>query len=106
MDPKLVIALSGALVNFVLAVAVPCALNKTNQPFLNDVKKVLQTNRDVILASSIIVAITIYLALSVAPSLNDVFSELSDMGNDDDMDLRMFERGMPPGIARLVNLNQ
>ena len=103
MDPKLVIALSGALVNFVLAVAVPCALNKTNQPFLNDVKKVLQTNRDVILASSIIVAITIYLALSIAPSINDVFSELS---GDDDMDLRMFERGMPPGIARLVNLNQ
>ena len=62
----------------ILSVTIPCLLKRSNQPFLNDVKKVFQTNREVIIASSLIVAITIYLALRVAPDLQTMMTEVSD----------------------------
>ena len=75
MEYELFVALVGALLNMVLSVIIPCLLKKSDQSFLNDVKKVFQTNREVIFASSLIVAITIYLALSVSPELSDMLSE-------------------------------
>lgn len=76
MDSHIFIALVGALLNMALSVTVPCLVKKTNQPFLNDVKKVYETNRQVILTSSLIVGLTIYLALKVAPEFQSGFSEL------------------------------
>lgn len=103
MDPKLVIALSGALVNMILAVTIPCLLNKTDQPFLKDMERVFKLNREVIIASSIIVAITIYLALAVAPSVDDLLSELT---SEDDVFMRpSYSRDdLPLGLPQLVQL--
>jgi len=77
MDSHIFIALVGALINMALSVTVPCLVKKTNQPFLNDVKKVFETNRQVIITSSLIVALTIYLALKIAPEFQSSFSDLS-----------------------------
>ena len=78
MEYHFFVALVGALLNMILSVTIPCLLKKSKQPFLNDVKKVFQTNREVIIASSLIVAITIYLALRVSPDLQSMMTELSD----------------------------
>ena len=113
MEYELFVALVGALLNMVLSVIIPCLLKKSDQSFLNDVKKVFQTNREVIFASSLIVAITIYLALSVSPELSGMLSE------DGDDYSRHFLRpsgafpagfadGLPPGLRlKLIGrLNQ
>ena len=42
MDSHIFIALVGGLVNMALSVTVPCLVKKTNQPFLNDVKKIFE----------------------------------------------------------------
>ena len=82
MDPHIFIALVGALLNMALSVTVPCLVKKTNQPFLNDVKKVFEVNRQVIITSSIIVALTIYLALKIAPELNSSMNDLTGLNLD------------------------
>jgi phosphotransferase system glucose/maltose/N-acetylglucosamine-specific IIC component len=77
MDAHIFIALVGALLNMGLSVTVPCLIKKTEQPFLTQIKKVFETNRQVILTSSLIVAITIYLALKVAPEIQPSFTDLT-----------------------------
>jgi hypothetical protein len=95
MDYHIFVAIIGALVNMLLSVTIPCLLKKSDQPFLNDMKKVFQTNREVIIASSLIVAITIYLALKVSPEIELALSETSDY----------FVPRNRVGISNLANLN-
>ncbi len=82
MDSHIFIALVGGLVNMALSVTVPCLVKKTNQPFLNDVKKVFETNRQVIITSSLIVSLTIYLALKIAPDFYSSFNQLTGLETD------------------------
>lgn len=82
MDSHIFIALVGGLINMALSVTVPCLVKKTNQPFLNDVKKVFELNRQVIITSSLIVVLTIYLALKIAPNFYQGFNELTGFDND------------------------
>lgn len=77
MDTHIFIALVGALLNTGLSLTVPCLIKKTEQPFLTQVKKVFETNRQVILTSSLIVAITIYLTLKIASEIQPSFSDLT-----------------------------
>jgi hypothetical protein len=81
MDPHILIAVVGALVYMGLSTSMPCMLNNQQQPFLKEVKSVFITNRQTIVISSLIVAITIYLALKITPSIVDTLDRLSD---DDD----------------------
>jgi hypothetical protein len=82
MDSHIFIALVGGLVNMALSVTVPCLVKKTNQPFLNDVKKVFEINRQVIITSSLIVALTIYIALKIAPDFYYSFNQLTGIETD------------------------
>lgn len=92
MDAHIFIALVGALLNMSLSVTVPCLIKKTEQPFLTEVKKVFETNRQVILTSSLIVAITIYLALKIAPEFESNFSNLTGIDMDTSSELFEFNR--------------
>ena len=82
MDVHIFIALIGALLNMLLSTTVPCLIKKTEQPFLVGVKNVFETNRQVILTSSLIVAITIYLALKIAPEVEPSFIDLTGISLD------------------------
>jgi len=79
MSSNIFIALTGALINIVLSVIIPCLTKKSDMPLLQDARKIFETNRQIILTSSLIIAITIYLALEVAPELDSTLSELGDM---------------------------
>jgi hypothetical protein len=79
MDAHIFIALVGALINMALSVTIPCLVKKTDQPFLMQVKKVFDTNREVILTSSLIIAVTIYLSLKIAPNLQSSFSGITGL---------------------------
>jgi phosphotransferase system glucose/maltose/N-acetylglucosamine-specific IIC component len=101
MDAHIFIALIGALLNMALSVTVPCLINKTEQPFLTQVKKVFETNRQVILTSSLIVAITIFLALKVAPQIQPSFSDLTGINFESSPSPTEFTR--PPMIIAHSN---
>lgn len=77
MDPHIFIAIVGAVINMILSVTVPCILKKTNQPMLNEAKQVFELNRQVILTSSLVIALTIYLTLKVAEEIDPSIYSLS-----------------------------
>jgi phosphotransferase system glucose/maltose/N-acetylglucosamine-specific IIC component len=68
---NLVIALLCGVVSMILSVTMPCLLKKVNTPLLDNVKVVFENNKHLVVVSSIIVAITAYLALSLYPLVSD-----------------------------------
>ncbi len=111
MDVHIFIALVGALINMALSSTVPCLVKKTDQPFLVQVKKVFETNRQVILTSSLIVAITIYLALKLSPELEPSFVDLTGINIDSSSITEMGRsplivtaNDMPPQLRNLIKL--
>jgi hypothetical protein len=85
MDSSIVIALVGALINIILSVTVPCVFKKTDNSMMNDMKEVYKTNRQMIFSSSMIIGITIYLALEFTPQLREALSNLVDSSDSSDM---------------------
>lgn len=108
MDSHIFIALVGGLVNMALSVTVPCLVKKTNQPFLNDVKKIFELNRQVIITSSLIVALTIYIALKIAPDFYDTIGQIT--GYEDSSSVNLTHRPViidlqsNPQLKNLVKL--
>ena len=80
MSECILIALVGAILNMILALLIPCLLKNTDKPILLNIKKVYDTHKQVIITSSIIVFITIYLALQITPELG--MSSNSDSSSD------------------------
>jgi hypothetical protein len=101
MYTHLVIALIAALLNAVLASTVPCLLNKYEGPMVTEVKNVYKNNKQVIIASSLIIAVTVYLALSVFDEFKGDLSNLSMLNNNKDIsnfhieDITDSSEGMP-----------
>ena len=75
MDQNLAIALLCGVVNMLLSVTMPCLLKKTQLPLLDNVKLVFNNNRHVIIVSSLVVALTAYLALSLYPLVSEDINE-------------------------------
>ncbi len=79
----LFIAVIAALVNLFLSILVPCALKKTDLPLLTEVKKMLNQHREMLLTSSLLVGVIVYLALQAAPIVQGEmpqFYKLFDLG--------------------------
>jgi len=65
MSQHIFIAIIAALVNLVLSVIVPCAL-KNNQNILPEVRKMLEQHRATLISSSVLVAVIVFIALTVS----------------------------------------
>jgi hypothetical protein len=69
------IALIAALVNLILSILVPCAM-KDKANFLPTVRTMLQQHRTALITSSVLVAVTVFLALQAAPVVkNDILPD-------------------------------
>lgn len=80
----LFIAIIAALVNLVLSILIPCALKKTEAPLLTEVKKMLNQHREMLLTSSVLVGVIVYLALQTASVVQTEMPQvyrLFDLGN-------------------------
>jgi hypothetical protein len=67
MHEHIFIAIIAALVNLLLSVLVPCALKQSEQPLLLEVKKLFNLHRDMLLTSSVVTGVIVFLALQVEP---------------------------------------
>jgi hypothetical protein len=88
MNYNIIIALVGALINILLSVTIPCVFKKTNEPLMNDIKQLYKAKRELILSSSVIIGITIYLALEIAPELHNIYLNMNDNRNMDVNNIR------------------
>lgn len=82
MNLHILVAILVAVLNVILSSTVPCLLKKSQQPFLQQVKKVFETNRQVILTSSLIVGLTTLLALKLADEIQLSNNNLLDNTED------------------------
>lgn len=61
------IAVIAGFVNLILSVLVPCAFKQTQGDLLSNVRKVYDNNREMLLTSSILVVVMVFIALKAAP---------------------------------------
>ena len=76
MDYNLFIAFIAVLLNMILCTIIPCLLKDSDKSFLADIKKVYTNNKDLILVCSLIYGLTVYIALTIGPSLNITFNNM------------------------------
>ncbi len=81
MDADLIIAVVAAMVNIVLSLLLPSLLKNSTIPFAAQVKKNYDCNRDVIMVSSVLTVIFVYISLKITPWVrSNVFSNLAKLG--------------------------
>jgi len=71
MDNHLLVSLVGAVVNAVLVLIVPCTIQKTKLPYSDRIAKAFGKNRDIVISSSVVVAVVIYVALKIVPEVKE-----------------------------------
>jgi hypothetical protein len=109
MDEHIFIAIIGALINMLLSVIVPTLLRDTKTKYLEEAKQIFNTQRELILTSSIVVGITIYLALKLSPPVADLL-DISLRSPSDNVFMRttgspvMYVNQFPQQLRNLVNL--
>jgi len=99
------IAFVGAIINMILALLIPCLLKDTQAPLFVNIKKVYATHKQVIITSSVIVFITIYLALKVTPQLGLSFENDQPVRNTTNFD-NIFNSLPDSNRVRLINLSR
>jgi len=81
MDSDLVVAIVAAMLNIVLSLLLPSLLKNSNLPFAAQVKKNYECNRDVIMVSSVLTIIFVYVSLKITPWVrSNVFTNLAKLG--------------------------
>ena len=81
MDADLIIAVVAAMVNIVFSLLLPSLLKNSTIPFADQVKKNYECNRDVIMVSSVLTVIFVYISLKITPWVrSSVFSNLAKLG--------------------------
>jgi hypothetical protein len=103
----LLVALVGATINMVLSATVPCLLKKTDKTFLQHTKEIFRINRHAILTSSLIMGITIFLALLIVNDMNpsSMFEDDSELLFSIEDDFRV-EVPRSCGRSNLNNLSK
>ena len=71
MHEHIFIAVIAALVNLLLSVLVPCMLKQSEQPLLLEVKKLFNQHRDMLLTSSVLTGVIVFLSLQAAPIVKE-----------------------------------
>jgi len=83
---EVIIPLIGAILNIILSSVMPCLLKNTKESYLTEIKSVFINNRKVIMSSSLIVAVIIYLAIKVTQQLSLTAINLNFQNKMDNID--------------------
>ena len=80
MDYHLIVAIVAAMLNIVLSLILPTVFQETKLPFSAQVKKNYECNRDVLLVSSVLTVLFVYVSLKITPWVrSSVFSNLAKL---------------------------
>lgn len=81
MDTDFIVAIIAAMLNIVLSLVLPPLLKDSNLPFATQIKKNYECNRDVIMVSSVLTVIFVYVSLKITPWVrSNVFTNLAKLG--------------------------
>lgn len=83
MDSDLIVAVVAAMLNIVLSLLLPALLKNSTLPFAAQVKKNYECSRDVIIVSSVLTIIFVYVSLKISPWVTtNVFTNLAKLGTN------------------------
>jgi len=81
IDPDLLVAIVAAILNIILSLTIPSLLQNSTLPLTAQVKKLYTDNREVIMVSSVITVIFVYVSLKITPFVNkNIFANLAKLG--------------------------
>lgn len=104
MDINIFIAVLGGLINMILSLIIPYILKDVKQPFLNEINTIYKTYKQLIITSSLIVALTMYITLSVGPNLEDMLSSYNTSTNVSDSRVKFTNLSEFGGLSGLSGL--
>lgn len=82
LDTDLIVAIIAAMVNILLSLVLPALLKNTNIPFAAQVKKNYECNRNVIMVSSVITILFVYISLKITPWVrSNVFANIAKLSS-------------------------
>jgi len=70
MNANVLVAVVAGVLNLILSLLVPCALNRNNLPYVENVNRMFVQHREMLVTSSLLVAVIVYLALLVSPNVD------------------------------------
>jgi hypothetical protein len=70
MDQDIIVAIVAAMLNIILSLILPSLMKNSNIPFAEQVEKNYDCNRDVIMVSSVLTIIFVYVSLKITPWVN------------------------------------
>lgn len=73
IDEHLLIAIIASLLNILLSLIVPTLLKKSTLPFADQIKKNYECNKEVILVSSVMTIIFVFVSLKITPFIKNNF---------------------------------
>lgn len=83
MDPDLIVAIVAAMLNIVLSLLLPPLLKNSTFPFASQVKKNYECNRDIVMVSSVLTILFVYVSLKISPWVkSNIFSNLVKLSNN------------------------
>lgn len=81
MYKHLIVAIIAAMINIMLSVILPFILQDSTLPFAAQIRKNYSCNREVIMVSSVLVILFVYISLGITPWIEtNVFSQISKLG--------------------------
>jgi hypothetical protein len=80
IDEHLLIAVVAAMLNIIFSLVLPVIFKGNELPYSDQIRKNYNTNRSVIILSSILVIIFVYTSLKVTPLLNkSIYKKLANL---------------------------
>jgi len=92
----ILISFLAIIINMLLSLTIPCLLKNNKQPFLVQVRTLYTTHKQLILTSSLIIGLTVYMALSAGPEIDNLWFNKVD-NNDEQFNFI--------NLSNLSNLN-
>jgi len=81
MDSDLIVAIIAAMLNIILSLVIPPLLKDSTLPFATQIKKNYSCNRDIIIVSTVLTIIFVYVSLKISPWVRtNVFTNLAKLG--------------------------
>jgi len=83
MDSDLIVAIIAAMLNIILSLVIPPLLKDSTLPFATQIKKNYSCNRDIIIVSTVLTIIFVYVSLKISPWVRtNVFTNLAKLGTN------------------------
>ena len=79
IDDHLFIAIVAAFVNIILSLFIPPLISDSDLPFTQEIKNHYDSNKNIILVSSFLTIVLVYISLKVSPYVKSKLLNLSEL---------------------------